>query len=129
MPSPDLLPQQVVAFQLKALQDNDIDDKGIELVFNFASPENKAFTGPLEHFKQMVKNATYEPLLNFRKYETNRIHIEGNEAQQIAIVTDKKGKKAAYLFSLARQQKGPFQDCWMVESVIRLAYEDNMARA
>ena len=129
MPSPSLLPQQVVAIQLKALRDNDMDDRGIEIAFNFASPENKVFTGPLENFKQMVKNTQYEPLLNFKKCETNRMHIEGNEAQQIAIITDKNGRKAAYLFSLAKQQKGLFQGCWMVESVIRLAYEEKTVRA
>ncbi len=128
MPSPNLLPQQVVAIQLKALRDNDIQDTGIEIAFNFAAPENKAFTGPLENFKQMVKNTQYEPLLNFKKCETNRMHIEGNEAQQIAIITDKNGRKAAYLFSLAKQQKGLFQGCWMVESVIRIAYEEKMVR-
>lgn len=129
MPSPNLSPQHVIAIQLKALQNNDIHDTGIEIAFNFAAPENKSFTGPIENFKQMVKNAQYEPLLNFRKCETNRIHIEGNEAQQIAIITDKNGRKAAYLFSLAKQQKGPFQNCWMVESVIRIAYEEKVARA
>lgn len=129
MPSPDLLPQQVVALQLKALQENDEANTGIAITFNFAAPENKAYTGPLNKFIQLVKNPVYAPLLNFKKCEINKIHIEGDEAQQIVIITDQNGRKAAYLFSLSKQQSGPYQHCWMTDSVIRLAYEDKLVKA
>ncbi|QHT65648.1 DUF4864 domain-containing protein [Rhodocytophaga rosea] len=129
MPSPDILPQQVVAIQLKALQDNDETNTGISITFNFAAPDNKAYTGPLDKFIQLVKNPVYAPLLNFKKCEVNKIHIEGDEAQQIVIITDQTGKKSAFLFSLSKQQNGPYQNCWMTDSVIRLAYEDKLVKA
>lgn len=129
MPSPDLLPQQVVAIQLKALYDNDETNTGIAVTFNFAAPGNKAYTGPLDRFIQLVKNPVYAPLLNFKKCEVNKIHIEGDQAQQIVIITDRHGKKAAYLFSLSKQQSGPYQHCWMTDSVIRLAYEEKLVKA
>jgi hypothetical protein len=129
MPSPDLLPQQVVAIQLKALQDNDENNTGIAITFNFAAPGNKAYTGPLDRFIQLLKNPAYAPLLNFKKCEVNKIHIEGDEAQQLVIITDQNGRKAAYLFSLSRQQSGPYQNCWMTDSVIRLAYEEKLVKA
>jgi hypothetical protein len=129
MPSPDLLPQQVVAIQLKALQNNDETNNGIAITFNFAAPENKTYTGPLDRFIQLVKNPVYAPLLNFKKCEVNKIHIEGEEAQQIVIITDQHGKKAAFLFSLSKQKNGPYQHCWMTDSVIRLAYEEKLVKA
>lgn len=128
-PTPDLSPEDVVAIQLKAFQENDAKDKGIETVFSFASPENKRYTGPLDFFKAMVKNPTYEPLLNLRKYQAQRMHMEGNSAQQIVIITDKAGKKSAYLFTLSKQTEGVYKGCWMTSSVIRLAYEDKTVSA
>jgi hypothetical protein len=129
IPKPDLLPEEVVAIQLKAFQENDAKDRGIETVFNFAAPENKKYTGPIDFFKAMVKNPTYEPLVNLKKYDARKIHIEGNEAQQIVVITDKNGKKAAFLFSLSKQTDGPYKGCWLTDSVIRLAYEDKTVSA
>jgi hypothetical protein len=124
VPKPDFSPEQVVAIQLRAFQENDEKDRGIETVFGFASPENKKYTGPLDFFKAMVKNPTYEALLNLKKYDARKVHIEGNSAQQIVVITDKNGKKAAFLFTLTRQTEGLHKGCWMTSSVIRLAYED-----
>jgi hypothetical protein len=129
VPKPDFSPEEVVAIQLTAFQENDEKDRGIETVFSFASPENKKYTGPLDFFKSMVKNPTYEPLLNMRKYDARKIHVEGNSAQQIVVVTDKDGKKAAFLFTLSKQTDGPYKNCWMTSSVIRLAYEDKTVNA
>jgi hypothetical protein len=123
-PKPDISPDEVVSIQLKALQENDEKDKGIETVFSFTSPENKKYTGPLDFFKAMVKNPTYEPLLNMRKYDARKIHVEGNSAQQVVVVTDKNGQKAAFLFTLSKQADGNYKGCWMTNSVIRLAYEE-----
>jgi hypothetical protein len=123
-PKPDISPDEVVSIQLKALQENDEKDKGIETVFSFTSPENKKYTGPLDFFKAMVKNPTYEPLLNMRKYDARKIHVEGNSAQQVVVVTDKNGQKAAFLFTLSKQAEGNYKGCWMTNSVIRLAYEE-----
>ena len=39
-------------------------NKGIEITFRFASPENKVHTGPLSHFIMLVKSPIYHHLLN-----------------------------------------------------------------
>jgi hypothetical protein len=129
VPKPELSPEEVIAIQLKAFQENDEKDRGIETVFSFAAPENKKYTGPLDFFKAMVKNPTYDPLLNLKKYNPRKMHVEGNSAQQIVVITDRTGKKAAYLFTLSRQTGGPYKGCWMTSSVIRLAYEDKTVNA
>ena len=123
MPSPDLLPHEVVNLQVKALQRNNEWDNGIEITFNFASPDNKAVTGPLDRFKQLVKNPLYEPMLNFLSYRLGDIMIEDEKAQQVILLTDKNGTQAAFLFTLSRQTQSPYQDCWMTDSVMRIEME------
>jgi hypothetical protein len=65
-PSPNLSPVEVVRIQVEALEKNDVPhpNRGIEIAFRFASPENKRATGPLERFIQMVSSPAYRPLLN-----------------------------------------------------------------
>jgi hypothetical protein len=123
MPSPDLLPHEVVNLQVKALQRNNERDNGIEITFNFASPDNKAVTGPLDRFKLLVKNPLYEPMLNFRSYRLGEMMIEEEKAQQVILLTDKNGIQAAFLFTLSRQTQSPYQDCWMTDSVMRIEME------
>ncbi|MBC7921110.1 MAG: DUF4864 domain-containing protein [Ferruginibacter sp.] len=123
MPSPDLSPAEVVAIQLKALQQNDAQDNGIAVAFNFASPTNKAATGPLNRFKLLVRNPLYEPLLNFRSFRAGKVVMEQGQAHQVIVVTDQQGNQAAFLFSLSKQNRTPHQDCWMTDSVVRLETE------
>ena len=55
-PSPDLKPSDVVRIQLKAMQQNDPSNLGIEATFRFASPSNKNFTDPLSRFIRLVNH-------------------------------------------------------------------------
>ncbi len=123
MPSPDLLPHEVVTLQVKALQRNNERDNGIEITFNFASPDNKAVTGPLNRFKKLVRNPLYEPMLNFRSYRLGEMIYEEETAQQVILLTDKNGTQAAFLFTLSRQTQPPYRDCWMTDSVMRIEME------
>ena len=54
MPNSDIRPSEVVEIQLLGLQKNDYNykDSGIEQTWNFAHPNNKKVTGPLENFKK-----------------------------------------------------------------------------
>ena len=123
VPSPDLSPAEVIAIQLKALQQNDGQDNGIEVAFNFASPTNKAATGPLNRFKLLVRNPLYESMLNFRSFRAGKVVMEKGQAHQVIIVTDQQGNQAAFLFSLSKQNRAPHRDCWMTDSVVRLEIE------
>ena len=60
-PSNALKPVDVVRIQLTGLQKNDLDfkDSGIEQTWNFAHPNNKKVTGPLDNFKRMIKGDSY----------------------------------------------------------------------
>ncbi|MEJ8758616.1 DUF4864 domain-containing protein [Pontibacter sp. H259] len=122
-PSKGLSPQDVVQIQLKALQQNDDSDSGIITVFNFSSPVSKISMGPIEHFRLMVRDPVYKPMLNFKAYKKGNMVITGKSAYQLVVLTTQDNEKAAYLFMLARQTKGYYKGCWMTVGVVRL--EDN----
>ena len=56
-PSVNIKPSEVVQIVVDALRVNDpqTGDKGIATVWRFAAPSNKAITGPLARFSQMIK--------------------------------------------------------------------------
>lgn len=123
MPSPDFLPEEVIRLIVESLQQNDDSDLGIEVTFNFASPGNKSAAGPLNNFKQQVKEPLFLPMLNFITYKASDLVSDGLKAQQIIIIQDQNGLDAGYLFTLSKQTEAPFKDCWMTDSVRRIKPE------
>lgn len=116
-PSPELSPEQVVKIQLEALQNNDETNEGIKIAFNFASPDNKHYTGPLNKFIRMVKNPLYRPMLNYKAAEYDPIEISGDTAVQRVVLIDANGQANVYIFSLSKQTDEACKDCWMTDSV------------
>jgi hypothetical protein len=120
-PDPTLGPEQVIQIQLKALKRNDEPepDSGIATVFAFASPPNRAMTGPLERFTQMLHNPLYAPMLHYRAEQVGSLELAGDAVQQSVMLLGADGQTAVYLFSLSRQEDGPYAGCWMTDGVMR----------
>ncbi|MDQ6707314.1 MAG: DUF4864 domain-containing protein, partial [Acidobacteriota bacterium] len=114
-PSPKLKPAQVIKIQLAAFQRNDISK-----AFAFASPGNRAVTGPIEKFVLLVKNPLYRPLLNHRSVEFSPIQITSDHAEQRVRLIDANGVPAVFVFALGKQKEKPYKDCWMIEGVARI---------
>ena len=74
-PEPTLKPFDVLLIQLNSLKNNDspYSDAGIEQVWEFAHPNNKIMTGPLNKFKQMIYSENYEILINHENSEIKLI--------------------------------------------------------
>lgn len=125
-PSPVYTPDEVVGIQMRALGKNDVpyEDAGIELTFRFASPGNKQNTGPLERFKMLFDNPGYGPMLKFETLEIGDSVLINNFAKVPVIITDLNGNRAAYMFTLSKQQSAPYADCWMTDSVVRVRIPD-----
>ena len=117
-PDPDLTPEEVVAIQLRALQLNDQQDRGIAVAFRFASPQNRASTGPLPRFAGMIRNGPYSSMLNHVSAACQDPLVRGNEAMQRVAVTASDGLVINYVFILSRQSSEPYQDCWMTDAVV-----------
>ena len=120
-PDPSLTPEQVARIQVEALGRNDepYPDKGIEITWNFASLGNKKVTGPLQHFKRMVHDPVYEPMVNHRGAQYENVRIEGDKAKLDVILLSKEGRFVGYQFTLSRQEGGPCDGCWMTDAVAR----------
>jgi Domain of unknown function (DUF4864) len=122
VPRPELTPEQVVQYQVAALQQNDDpkSDAGIERTFRFASPSNKQVTGPLEHFVRIVKSPAYSPLLNNRSSAIVGSELRDHQAKIAVKIVAVDGRRLIYVFILSKQTEDDFHDCWMTDGVAPL---------
>ena len=74
-PNSKINPSEVVKIQLLGLQKNDdgFMDSGIEQTWNFAHPNNKKATGPLERFKSMIKGNNYQMMINHLSHTITQV--------------------------------------------------------
>ena len=116
VPVPALSPGEVVRIQLEALRHNDEQNRGIAVAFRFASPANRANTGPLSRFIAMIKEGPYALMLDYRQAEYGQVETAANQARQRVTLT---GTRAivTYWFYLSRQSQAPCEDCWMTDAV------------
>ena len=123
-PLPDAAysPAEVVRLQVDALR-GDVDDRGIEQAFRFASPENKRATGPLERFVRIVRAPDYLPMLNHASARFLPPVVEGDQAVQLVEITARDGSLHTYVFLLSKQRAGALEDCWMTDGVQLLESE------
>lgn len=116
VPAPALSPGEVVRIQLEALRHNDQYNRGIEVAFRFASPANRANTGPLARFVSMIRNGPYALMLGFRAASYGPVESKGVRARQRVTLADA-GRSVTYWFYLSRQSEEPYVDCWMTDAV------------
>ena len=121
-PSVNIDPKQVVIIQLNALMKNDspYKDRGIEQTWEFAHPNNRIYTGPLDNFIRMIKNPSYAMMIDH--LEHNIIPVEEQEKSSYYFVelTDSNGKKFGFEWTVEKvEQNGEFKDCWMTVGVSR----------
>ena len=124
-PNVSLKPFDVISIQLNSLQRNNIPfkDAGIEQVWEFAHPNNKSMTGPLEKFKKMIYSKSYQMLI---KHENNEITILSEDANRsvykVYILSSDK-KRYSYIWQIEKvQTEGNLKDCWMTTSVSLLEF-------
>ena len=119
-PSSDIKPAEVIEIQLAGLQKNDFNfkDSGIEQTWNFAHPNNKKATGPLEKFKKMLKSASYQMMINHLSHTITKIESGDNWVQFEVIILDK--EKIYHKFNWQVEKyliEGPLKDCWLTTMV------------
>ena len=115
-PTPDLTSREVVRIQLESLRENDAADSGIEVAFRFASPANKAQTGPLPRFARMIAAGPYALMLDWRDVDYVEETVAEGKARQVVTLygaTD----AVRFVFYLSRQGPGEYEDCWMTDAV------------
>ena len=119
-PNPNLEPFDVLMIQLNSLKDNNnpYKDAGIDQTWEFAHPINKAATGPLERFKQMIYSDSYKILISHKNNKSIILKEEPNKFIYKVYVLSEDKKKYYYIWKIERVQlEGKLKDCWMTTGV------------
>jgi hypothetical protein len=94
---------------------------GIFTTYQFASPANRANTGPYGNFLRLVKNRAFAPLLMRHAVEFGPLSVQGDHAEQEVSLRTGDGRRARFHFVLSRQTseqtQGRCAGCWMVDQV------------
>lgn len=120
-PSPALSPEEVVEIVIDALRTNEgtADDAGIRTVWRFASPGNRASTGPLPRFARMIKRG-FPDMLAHESSRFDEMRVVDDKALQAVWLTLPSGNEVGYAFQLGRQEGGEYDGMWMTEAVLPL---------
>tara|TARA_B100001123_G_scaffold392757_1_gene472192 strand:- start:87 stop:551 length:465 start_codon:yes stop_codon:yes gene_type:complete len=119
-PTSNLEPFDVLMIQLNSLKNNNnpYKDAGIEQTWEFAHPNNKVFTGPLEKFKQMIYSDNYKILISHENNKAIVLKETPNKLIYKVYVLAKDKKKYYYIWQVEKVKKeGKLKDCWMTTGV------------
>tara|TARA_B100000579_G_scaffold120893_1_gene97290 strand:- start:39 stop:503 length:465 start_codon:yes stop_codon:yes gene_type:complete len=119
-PSTEINPEQVVKIQLAGLMKNDLPykDKGIEQTWEFAHPNNKKVTGPLNKFKQMIKGESYKMLIDHENHEVKQIFLNNEVAVFEVVIMDIDKKYFKFKWQVEKYLNiGPLENCWLTTVV------------
>ena len=119
-PNSNILPKEVIKIQLSGLQQNDLKytDSGIEQTWNFAHPNNKKVTGPLNNFKRMIKSDSYQMMIDHLSHTITEVGSSNKWAQFEVIILDK--NKIYHKFNWQVEKytiDGSLKDCWLTTMV------------
>jgi hypothetical protein len=124
-PNASLKPFDVLVIQLNSLQRNNIPfkDAGIEQVWEFAHPNNKKITGPLENFKKMIYSKNYKMLIGHENNEITILSENNNISVYKVYILSNEKKKYSYTWQVEKvQENGDLMNCWMTTSVSNPEY-------
>ena len=119
-PNSNLEPFDVLMIQLNSLKNNNnpYKDAGIEQTWEFAHPFNKASTGPLGKFKQMIYSDSYKILISHKNSKTIILKEAPNKLVYKVYVLSKDKKKYYYIWQIEKVKlEGKFKNCWMTTGV------------
>ncbi len=119
-PNNGIEPLQVVKIQLRSLKNNDqiYRDAGIEQTWEFAHPNNRKYTGPLEKFKNMLKGESFSMLLNHKEHKISEIFLSDDMATFEVIILDFNKEYFKFKWQVEKFNKdGPLKDCWLTTAV------------
>ncbi len=120
-PDPGLAAGDVVRIQVEALGRNGTldDDEGIRIAFRFASPDNRASTGPLHRFIDLLKDRSYRDMLDHRSAEYHELVLDEERAAQRVTLVTLDYREVDFVFFLSRRDLPDCEGCWMTDAVHR----------
>ena len=119
-PNSEIKPSEVVKIQLLGLQKNndEFEDSGIQQTWNFAHPNNKKATGPLDRFKRMIKGNNYQMMINHLSHTITQVRGGDSWAQFEVIILDKEKIYHKFNWQVEKYtEDGPLKNCWLTTMV------------
>jgi len=119
-PRPDIKPEDVVRIQLTSLMKNNKPylNAGIEQTWEFAHPSNRAFTGPIQRFTQMMYAPSYVVMIDHIKHDIFEVKMNENSAYYFIELTSSDGRMFGFKWTLNKViEEGIYKNCWMTSSV------------
>ena len=118
-PNPDIAPAEVIAIQLNGLQYNDSPeiDAGIRQTWAFAHPRNRAMTGPLSRFANMLKGPGYDMLLYHASHQIVPANSGDGWRQFDVFMESGNGKLLQFAWIVEKVTEGQYKDGWMTVAV------------
>ena len=120
VPNKSILPNEVIKIQLVGLMNNDkkFKDSGIEQTWNFAHPNNKKVTGPLDNFKRMIKGDTYQMMINHLSHTITKLGSSEKWAQFEVVILDKNKIYHKFNWQVEKYtEDGELKNCWLTTMV------------
>jgi len=124
-PNSKLDPFEVLMIQLNSLKNNNkpYKDAGIEQTWEFAHPNNKKITGPLDKFKEMIYSESYKILISHENTEIIILKETKDISIFKVIVLTKSKEKYYYIWQVEKVLlEGNFKNCWMTTTVSNPKY-------
>ena len=119
-PNNSISPKEVVSIQLSGLKNNDqaYKDSGIEQTWNFAHPNNKRVTGPLDNFKRMIKSESYQMMIDHLSHTITEVGNSDKWAQFEVIILDKNKIYHKFNWQVEKYtEDGELMNCWLTTMV------------
>ena len=119
-PNTNLDPFEVLMIQLNSLKNNNkpYKDAGIEQTWEFAHPNNKEITGPLNKFKEMIYSKNYKILISHENSEITILKEDKDISIFKVTVLTKNKEKYYYIWQIEKVLfEGSFKNCWMTTNV------------
>ena len=121
-PDPSISSKDVISIQLKALQVNNspFEDAGIEQTWEFAHPNNRAYTGPLTNFIVMMNSPSYSMMIDHLEHKIIFVEENENDSYYFVELLDNKGNKYGFQWTISKVlNDDEYKDCWMTIGVSR----------
>lgn len=129
---PGRSPRGVVQAQMQALSEWREDPQAAARVFELASLANRAVTGPISRFRQLVESKQYRALIGCTGWTAG----EAAEAEGVAVVlvtlVDPQGRLHAYRFYLSQfaetdEESNEGETLWRTDAVFALPFQQTPA--
>ena len=102
-------------------------EQALDIIWDFAHPDNKEITGPKENFEKMLLSEPYNAILDLKEYSfTKTVATENNEHYEIKILAKNNSYfEVIWVFQYDDCSVGSKNQCWLTIAVTAPSYYES----